>query len=179
MARKTKIDWLEEGLQILGEEGAMALKIETLTSRMGVTKGSFYHHFENFLAYKISLLDWAEQRGTLRTIALTEEAGTAAEKFDRIVQVSADEDSRIDVALRAWALQDPLVADYQERADRQRLAYIESLCLELISDVEQAHVTAQMLYALYVGMTQIIPPIQDQEMIKIFGVFKAAFKPFD
>ncbi len=46
MTTTTKRKWLEEGLSLLAESGA--LTIEKLTSRLGVTKGSFYHYFQHF-----------------------------------------------------------------------------------------------------------------------------------
>jgi len=41
MALLTRRRWLEEGLALLEEAGAEALTIESLTSRLGVTKGPF------------------------------------------------------------------------------------------------------------------------------------------
>jgi AcrR family transcriptional regulator len=48
MTVTTSRDWLEEGMAILEDLGAEALTIETLTNRLGVTKGSFYHHFTSY-----------------------------------------------------------------------------------------------------------------------------------
>jgi AcrR family transcriptional regulator len=37
---------------LLEESGAEALKVESLTNRLGVTKGSFYLHFANYQDFK-------------------------------------------------------------------------------------------------------------------------------
>jgi len=52
MALLTRRRWLEEGLALLEEAGAEALTIESLTSRLEVTKGSFYHHFTDYRTFK-------------------------------------------------------------------------------------------------------------------------------
>ena len=41
----TASDWAEAALQLIAEKGLGALTISTLAARLGVTKGSFYWHF--------------------------------------------------------------------------------------------------------------------------------------
>lgn len=43
----TRAALLESGLKLFGERGFAATSIQEITSRVGVTKGAFYHHFEN------------------------------------------------------------------------------------------------------------------------------------
>jgi len=73
MATTTKRKWLEEGLTLLAKSGAGALTIEMLTSRLGVTKGSFYHHFQHFQDYKEHLLSFYEDERTLQVIESAEQ----------------------------------------------------------------------------------------------------------
>ena len=40
-------DWERAALELIAEEGFRALAIEPLARRMGITKGSFYWHFDN------------------------------------------------------------------------------------------------------------------------------------
>jgi len=68
MALITRRRWLQEGLALLEESGAEALTIESLTSRLGVTKGSFYHHFTNYQDFQESLLVYWEEAGTVSRI---------------------------------------------------------------------------------------------------------------
>ena len=42
----TRREWLDAGLELLADEGAPAVTIERLTGKLGVTKGSYYHHFK-------------------------------------------------------------------------------------------------------------------------------------
>lgn len=46
-SRRSKIDILAFGLDILSEYGEGELTIDFLCQKLGVTKGSFYHHFKS------------------------------------------------------------------------------------------------------------------------------------
>src|SRR6266699_4570641 len=88
MAQLSRRRWLEEGLALLEEAGAEALTIESLTSRLGVTKGSFYHHFTNYQDFKQRLLSFWEEEHTLQVIQAAELAPSAQEKLEHVVQAT-------------------------------------------------------------------------------------------
>lgn len=159
----TRRQWLEEGLALLEEASAEALTIESLTSRLGVTKGSFYHHFTNYQDFKQGLLSFWEEEGTLRIIHWAEQEASPPEKLARVMRASLPP-SRLDVALRAWALQDDQVRVYQQRIDQQRLAYLESVVFAARADRLYAQRLARLLYSLYVGSQHLLPPIQGEDL---------------
>jgi len=167
MAQLSRRGWLKEGLALLEEAGAEALTIESLTNRLGVTKGSFYHHFNNYQGFKESLLSFWEEEGTLRIIHWAEQEASPPEKLARVMQASL-RPSRLDVALRAWALQDEQVRVHQQRIDQQRLAYFEALVLATRDDRLYAKTFARVLYSIYVGSQHIIPPIQGEDLGAVF-----------
>src|SRR4051812_11898155 len=56
-------DWIQAGYSLLAEEGIKALKIDRLCDRLGVTKGSFYWHFDGMGNYRTALVGaWGELR---------------------------------------------------------------------------------------------------------------------
>jgi hypothetical protein len=60
MTRLEKTDWLDFALGALAARGHGALKAQTLAAGLGVTRGSFYWHFEDLEAFKRDLIDhWA------------------------------------------------------------------------------------------------------------------------
>ncbi len=56
-------DWIQAGFAIIAEDGLQALKVDRLCDRLGVTKGSFYWHFEGMPSYRKALVQaWGELR---------------------------------------------------------------------------------------------------------------------
>ena len=50
-------DWLDQGLKALAHSGFTALKAEPLAKAMGVSRGSFYWHFSDMMAYRAAGVD--------------------------------------------------------------------------------------------------------------------------
>jgi AcrR family transcriptional regulator len=163
----TKRRWLEEGFTLLEERGAEALTIETLSDRLGVTKGSFYHHFTNYQNFKESLLVFFEEERTLQIIQLAEQAALPRQKWERVIQATL-KPSRLEVAIRAWSLQDLVVQDHQRRIDQQRIAYLEEVAYAQNGDRLHATQVARVFYSIYIGSQHIIPPIQGEELAQLY-----------
>ena len=175
MAQLSKRRWLKEGLTLLEEAGAEALTIESLTSRLDVTKGSFYHHFTNYQDFQESLLEFWEEEGTLRIVQLAEKEASPSEKLERVLQASLHP-SRLDVALRAWAWQDERVRVHQQRIDQLRLAYLEEVAYAHTADRLAARQLAMGFYSLYVGSQHIIPPIEGEDLRALYQLAQRWFE---
>ncbi|MEM9755689.1 MAG: TetR family transcriptional regulator, partial [Pseudomonadota bacterium] len=52
MARLDTTQWLDHALGQLAEHGYGALKAQSLARGLGVTRGSFYWHFESLEAFQ-------------------------------------------------------------------------------------------------------------------------------
>ena len=174
MAQLSRRRWLEEGLSLLEEAGAEALTIESLTNRLGVTKGSFYHHFNHYQDFKERLLSFWEEEGTLRIIQWAEQEVKPPEKLARVIRASLHP-SRLDVALHAWALQDDQVRVHQLRIDQQRLAYLEAVVFAIRADHMDAKLLARLLYSIYVGSQHIIPSIEGEELGALYQLVQQWF----
>ena len=172
MARKTKQEWLSAALALLAEVGADSLTIEAMTAHLGVTKGSFYHHFGSYAGFRDALLGHYEAEGTLQIIDEMEHSETAPEKLSRLFDATLSYSPDVEVAMRAWALQDDVVREVQERIDARRIAYLIQLYHELTGDEKQAAAFGKMAYAIYVGGQQIIPHYTADDMRQIFGQFQ-------
>ncbi|MET8571410.1 TetR/AcrR family transcriptional regulator [Streptomyces sp. NPDC004783] len=168
----SKRDWLEEGLRILSEDGAPALTIERLSTRLGLTKGSFYHHFKGMAGFRTDLLAHYEDEHTNRYIADAERAGEAAgAKVGRLLELVLEDKAASDgleIAMRAWALQDAEARALQERVDRVRVDYLESLVRGLAPAERDPGLAARLLYLLWVGAQQLVPPMPAEELREIY-----------
>ena len=121
------------GLDALAEEGAAGLKIDRLTRRLGVTKGSFFHHFAGAAAYQTALLAHLEATAVAQIEAREGELETADPRpvLGRMTAAVGDSTyglwrADLEVALRAWSFSDPEVRATQDRIDRRRLAMLEA-----------------------------------------------------
>jgi len=131
--RLKKDRWLALALDILAEEGRAKIKIEYLAERLGVTKGSFYAHFADRKDFTASVAKyWAETLTSASIANLRLGAGSAQERLLVLMQQIKDDDlAKYDIVIRAWALDEPLVAEMVEKVDRERFEYIKSLFAEM------------------------------------------------
>jgi len=82
---------------------------------------------------------------------------------------------RLDVALRAWALQDEQVRAHQQRIDQLRLAYFEEVVFATRADRLYAQQFARILYCIYIGTQHIIPPIQGEDLRAMYQLVQQWF----
>ena len=155
--------WLEEGLRLLGEAGIGGVTIDAVAARVGLTKGSFYHHFGDRNGFAEDLLRHWERTGTLRPIEVTAGA-SAAEALEMLSALAVEVAQSPEVAIRAWALRDPLARRYQQRVDAQRLAYLSALVRRLVEDEARAEVVARIFMATYVGAQQVVPAMGSEQL---------------
>ena len=162
--------WLDEGLRVLAELGAPALRIDRLARRLGLSKGSFYHHFDALPGYRTALLAHFERWCTLRFIETVEGAGLAdpRARIELLMDlVLAEDDGGLEAAVRAWALQDGEVHEVLRRVDAVRVTYLEGLCREL-GHGARALDTARALYLLLIGAEQVIPPLGRPDLRRLW-----------
>ncbi|MCL4861077.1 MAG: TetR/AcrR family transcriptional regulator [Caldilineaceae bacterium] len=159
MARTSKRDWLEAGLRILATQGALALTIERLTTALGLSKGSFYHHFQGLPGYKAALLAFVETEWREQVARAAGHADSPAAGMMRLFDVAVAETPELEIAFRAWALQDEEVREVQARMDRQRYDHIRALCQQLLADDAQALTMSRLAQALMIGGPQFQPPL--------------------
>ncbi|NKY16282.1 TetR/AcrR family transcriptional regulator [Streptomyces somaliensis] len=167
-------DWLEEGLAVLGEEGAPALTVDRLAARLKLTKGSFYHHFKGMAGYKADLLAHYEAEHTGRYVADAERRGGGTPHarllyLRELVLRDKDGSDALEIAVRAWALQDPEVCALQQRVDRARIGYLRELVRGDDGDAD-ATPLARLLYLLLVGAQQLVPPLPAGELREVYDL---------
>lgn len=59
---ETEKIWIETGYHIFAISGEMALKVETLAKKVGISKSSFYHHFVDLEIFVTHLLTFHLQQ---------------------------------------------------------------------------------------------------------------------
>jgi AcrR family transcriptional regulator len=131
--RLSRDEWLERALEVISRKPHGKLRIHELVKDLGVTRGSFYWHFKNREDFVRSLAEYWDWWSTDQVIHAVERAGE--DPIDRLRTlmefVFRECIGRYDVAVRAWAFQEPAVADAVRRSDRNRLAFVHSLFQEM------------------------------------------------
>jgi AcrR family transcriptional regulator len=158
---------LATGRSVLISDGAPGVRIDAMAARLGATKGSFYHHFGSARGFKLALLEDMEIRHTRRQVEAVETDGLPPRaRLERLVDLvlppgsDGDEAARLEVALRAWAHQDPDVHAYQERVDAARCRYLGRLWAEIdpSADPDDA---GRLVYSVLVGGRHLVPSLDD------------------
>lgn len=169
MAMRTTVTaWLEAGLGILIDAGADHLTIENLCQKLGVTKGSFYHHFKNRQHYHAALLGHWETTCTQDLISKSHHGGNPVERLRLLTQHSMALPKDLEIAMRAWALRDPQARATQEKVDRLRLRHLAELYGAIQPDDDRGRALAMTAYACFVGSQQILPRLNEQDLKAIF-----------
>ena len=155
MPRKSRDDWTEAALDALRRGGIDAVRVETLAADLGVTKGSFYHHFDNRRSLLEAMLIRWERIGTDAIIAMVNEgAGDPIDQLRTLLRVataSSPGGADVDARLRAWASIDIDVADTIARVDAKRIAYVVDLLVASGVPQRQAKLRSAALYRMLIG----------------------------
>ena len=125
----TREDFVAQSLEILSEEGESKLRIDRLVRALGVTKGSFYYHFENRADFVTSL--------TRYWLGFTNQ--TVFDEVEKVVDgpkaqllkiqelVTRNDLSKYDLVMRSWATHEPEVASIVRAVDRERFEAVSGL----------------------------------------------------
>jgi len=151
-------DWLEAGQILLRGSGVSGLKLRALAGSLGISTGSFYHHFSDFDAYLVALAKYYSGEQLAASIAtVLREADTP---YDRIVRASLlAHDLKLPelmVAMRAWARRDARVAPEVAILERGLMDFLGSCFVGLGFTREQA--VARAFVMLSVATGEVAPP---------------------
>lgn len=163
--RKTRDDWINAGIKALKTKGAHAISAEKLAKHMGVTRGSFYHHFENIHAFNAAILDhWIRVNTTEPFAEAKAKAKTIAEELEELVEKSWHTDLQMEVAVRAWAMTNSQVRQCVETSDRYRLEYLISLYQAVVGDQNRGKKFAQIAFYGLLGAIHAQPKMEEEKL---------------
>jgi AcrR family transcriptional regulator len=163
LARTPRTAWIGAGLQALAAGGPDAVRIEALARTLGVTKGSFYWHFDNRKALLDELLDAWERISVDEVIERVEGkhangADNAKSKLERLGATAVSGDKTLgvdlveaDLAIRDWARRDETVARRLRRVDNRRMDYMRSLFSTFCADEAEIEDRCLLSASLWIG----------------------------
>jgi AcrR family transcriptional regulator len=170
-----KNDWFAAGLEILGESGKTSLTIERLTDALGVTKGSFYHHFRNIRDFQINLVSfWADQYLSTSG-SIPDDPGACLALLDMIMAEGFTNITKPEIAIRAWAQEDDTIRDLVASIDQDRHAFASNIFWVVSGNAQQATLMADMLFAILIGSITAIPRIEPRRVLDLYAEFKRLY----
>ena len=147
--------WLDAAYAMLIEAGVDAVKVMPLAERLGLSRTSFYGHFDSRQALLDALVDRWREHNTGRLVAQTRAyAESIAEAmfnlFDCWLRPELF-DAKFDFAIRTWALGDPGLKAVLEATDQERIEAIAAMFARHGYGEEQARVRAYAVYYTQIG----------------------------
>ena len=121
MARSASPEsFFDAAMRLLAGPGLPALRIGRLCREVGVTSGSFYHHFGNWDGFVAALLDhWATEEVD-RLLDLVRREQDPLERVELLKGLALTVPHDAETAIRRWAGTDEVVAAAQQRVDDRR-----------------------------------------------------------
>ncbi len=147
--------WLDAAYQALVTSGVEAVKVMPLATGLGLSRTSFYHHFDSREALLNALLIRWRDKNTGNLVARTEAyAESITESMFNLFDCWLDPhlfDAAFDLAVRNWAASAPDVANAVRAADAARVEAIAAMFRRFGYQDAQAEVRALTSYYTQIG----------------------------
>ena len=167
--RLTRRDFFDAAFELLEESGFPALTASALCDRLGVSRGSFYHHFDSFDSFVAELLsDW-ESRYSRDLISRAETVTDLDRRLNYHVELAADLPHGAEAALRAWGSVEPVVAAAQRRVDQLRFDSLADLLRSHGVPKAEAEIYATIALNTLIGLQLTESPIDAGRLADLYG----------
>lgn len=151
----TREDWLNVARDVLVSDGVAEVKVLGLSTRLDVSRSSFYWYFKSRKHLLEALLDDWEHRSTR---PLVQECARPAQSINEGVcnffRCFLDPDlfdRGLDFAVREWSRRDGNVRRRIDEADAQRLVAVTEMYERHGYDPHEADARARILYFMQLG----------------------------
>ena len=147
--------WVQAAYEALIAQGIDGVKIQPLGARLNLSRTSFYWFFKDRAALLAALVErWEETTTRPLTAACGAYAETVTEAMLNVIACFLDDatfDSRLEFAVRGWALQDAALLERVQAADAARLAALTALLQRWGHDAADADLRARTIYLVQIG----------------------------
>jgi len=150
-------DWLQAGYTVLAEEGVRALKVERLCRQAGVTRGSFYWHFDDMNSYRAALVEsWNTFLEKDRESLAEQDALPPRERLSAMmIGLLSPQHWMLERAMREWARSDPAAAANIRAADRRLLRSVAKAYSDYGFSPTDAKLRAELTFAAGIGLLHL------------------------
>ena len=151
-------DWVAAALDTLITDGIGAVKVLPLAKKLGVTRGSFYWHFENHEALLTRLLEVWEDTNSGSIIRAATLEGSIVNRYVALMRCWLGFerfDPHLEVAVRNWGRSNPELWQKLRATDERRVdACVKMLATEVSDPAMRLH-RARTVYFLQMGWYEL------------------------
>ncbi|MCD2185971.1 TetR/AcrR family transcriptional regulator [Actinomycetospora soli] len=144
------------------------LKLAPLCRAVGVTTGSFYHHFDGWDGFVVALLEHWETTETARLVEAASREVDAADRLGLLTLLALTFPHEAEAAIRAWAHVDARVARVQRRVDDARRDVVAACVRVLRSD--HADEIAELAIDSLIGFQSRLRPMDTDALRRRFAL---------
>jgi len=149
-------DWVATASDMLVDNNINGVDIPNLCRRLGVTKGSFYWHFDRRRDLLTAILDDWRTRMTLDVTARASRLQVSAPSVLRyllglIRKPRPNRNGAIERSVRDWGRIDSVARAAVMEVDRHRISYFEALFRQCDFPEKEARIRAYAAYAIMMG----------------------------
>jgi AcrR family transcriptional regulator len=165
---------VEAAYRAMADGGVVAVAVEPLARRLGVTRGSFYWHFEDRRSLIEAVLRRWEEEATEAAISVTEGVADPRERLVRLAEeafgeVRGDDSGGGEIFRRrafdlavSDAAEDPVVRPFLMRVTERRIGYLEECYRALGLPPDEARHRAFLAYAAHAGTVRLFRDLPDR-----------------
>ena len=160
--------FFDAAMRLLAREGRAGLRLAPLCRAVGVTSGSFYHHFGGWDGFVDALFTHWETVDTHRLAELAARETDPDDRLDVLKHLALTFPHEAEAAIRAWAHGDERVAVVQARVDEHRHRVVAEALVAAEVEPERADRLADLALAVLIGRQQRLGPTDVGEMLALF-----------
>ncbi|MFD6270670.1 TetR/AcrR family transcriptional regulator [Nocardia asteroides] len=167
----TKEQYYDTAVSVLAEFGFKGLNIGVLCRRLGVTSGSFYHHFGSWQGFVDTLLEHWENRQMIELRALDVGHGDPDADVRAMSALAGGLEHSAEAALRAWAANDESVHVTVKRVDESRRRTVYRVIDSVVDDSDTAGVVTELGMAMLIGYQQLAATGEPTELDRLLAEY--------
>jgi len=163
----TRRSFFDAAMHVLASRGFTGLTIAGLCEAVGVTSGSFYHHFGSWAGFVDSLMLHWEEEHSARILATARAEHDPLARIEVMAKLAKERPHAAEAAIRSWSGNDASVAAVQARVDHERGTFVADAFAQLFDEAE-ARTLARVAHASFVGLQQLagrMSPVELEEAI--------------
>jgi AcrR family transcriptional regulator len=173
--RLTVDDWIDGGLDLLASEGVTAIRIPRLCQELGVTKGSFYWHFDDIGQLMEAMAGrWSSVQAEVVRAVGEIDSLPIGDRLERMAMLLIDEQRlAVELTVREWARDDEQVDAAIQALDRRVFEVVRNALLGTGFDESEARVRAGALVYAGIGFIhgrRSLPTPTTAELRAVFDV---------